>query len=63
MKGVLEPFFHNHSLYKKAISEGFKIDLECKKNIISIPGGRSHSYEASILTDFIRTQLITEEKN
>lgn len=61
-EGGFETFLHNHSLYKKAISEGFKIDLECNKNIISIPGGRTHSYEASILTDFIRTQLITEEK-
>lgn len=62
LSGQFSPFLQNHSLYKKAISEGFKIDLECNKNIISIPSGTTHSYEASILTDFIRTQLVTEEK-
>lgn len=51
-------FLHNHSLYKKATSQGFDIALQGHGNIISTPGGKTLSYEASILTDFIRTELI-----
>lgn len=53
-----DSFLHNHSLYKKAIKDGYKIDLQAHKEIIVNPGSTTHSYEASILTDFIRTELI-----
>jgi len=59
-EGRFQSFLHNHSLFLKAISEKFKIDLHCEGSIISTPGGNTHSYEASILADFIRTELLKE---
>ncbi|AXG69693.1 hypothetical protein KORDIASMS9_01920 [Kordia sp. SMS9] len=51
-------FIENHTLYKKATSRGFIIDLEFKNGEILNPNKKTHSYEASILADFIRNELI-----
>jgi predicted ABC-type ATPase len=51
-------FIKNHSLYKKATKDGFIIDLILENNRIINPNFKTHSYEASILADFIRNQLI-----
>jgi len=51
-------FLQNHSLFQKASSQGYNIDLNCQNGIISNPNNATHSYEASILTDFLRTELI-----
>lgn len=51
-------FLKNHSLYKKALSDGYKIGLVINNGIVHNPNTYTHSYEASILVDFIRTRLI-----
>ncbi len=51
-------FIFFHSLYKKATYDGYKIDLIYKDGIIFNPNSKTHSYEASILTDFFRQELI-----
>jgi len=38
--------------------DGYAIDLKFEEDKIINPNGKTHSYEASILTDFIRSQLI-----
>lgn len=55
-------FINNHSLFKKATSDGFLIDLKLEKGIILNPNKKTHSYEASILADFIRNELIINGK-
>ncbi|TGV03494.1 zeta toxin family protein [Flavivirga rizhaonensis] len=55
-------FIGSHSLYKKATDDGFLIDLEFKNGKITNPNSETHSYEASILADFIRNQLIENGK-
>lgn len=53
-----EKFITNHSLYKKAVEDGYTIDLKFEEDRIVNPNRKTHSYEASILTDFVRSQLI-----
>lgn len=55
-------FISNHTLYKKATNDGFHIDLIIDEGIIINPNQETHSYEASILADFIRLQLINNHK-
>jgi len=55
-------FINNHSLFEKASSDGFIIDLKLDNGVILNPNIESHSYEASILADFIRNELISEGK-
>lgn len=57
-KAHFNSFIKNHTLYQKAKEDGFTIDLKFEKDRIVNPNGETHSYEASILTDFIRSQLI-----
>ncbi|ADF51760.1 MAG: toxin [Zunongwangia sp.] len=51
-------FISSHSLFKKAKNDGYKIDLTFKNGLIINPNSQTHSYEASILTDFLRQELI-----
>lgn len=51
-------FISNHTLYAKARKDRFKIDLIFKDGFIFNPNSQTHSYEASILTDFLRQELI-----
>lgn len=53
-----EGFIKKHSLYKKAFNDGYKIDLVFKDGLILNPNSQTHSYEASIFTDFLRQELI-----
>ncbi len=55
-------FINNHTLFKKATSEGFIIDLTLDNGIIFNANEKTHSYEASILADFIRNELIIKGK-
>lgn len=55
-------FIKNHSLYLKATKTGYKIDLILENGKILNPISKTHSYEASILADFIRTKLIDAGK-
>src|SRR5690606_38648974 len=51
-------FISSHSLFNKAEKDGYKIDLIFKDNLIINPNSQTHSYEASILADFLRQELI-----
>ncbi|MDT0649080.1 toxin [Autumnicola edwardsiae] len=51
-------FISSHSLFHKANNDGYKIDLTFKDGLILNPTYHTHSYEASILTDFLRQELI-----
>lgn len=55
-------FIDNHTLFKKANDDGFIIDLKLENGIILNPNIKTHSYEASILADFIRNELINNGK-
>ena len=48
----------NHSIIKKAIKDGYKIDLFFKENSIINPDKESHSYEAAFLADILRKELL-----
>ncbi len=54
-----DSFLKNHSLYKKATSQGYLFNLKFNENAIFSTGTESHSYEASILADFFRSELIS----
>ena len=56
---LFNDFIKNHTLYKKATTSGYPINLALVSNSIISLKGETHSYEASIITDFIRSQLIT----
>jgi len=47
-----------HSIYRKAINDGFVFDLEVKGTIVHNPNQKTHSYEASLLSDIIRNLLL-----
>lgn len=51
-------FISGHSFFKKAQKDGFAIDLKWENNLIKNTDQKTHSYEASILSDFLRTELI-----
>jgi len=51
-------FVKSHTLYAKATSDGYEIDLIYEDDLIQNPNSHTHSYEASILTDFLRQELI-----
>lgn len=51
------------SLLAKAISEGKTIDIDLSNNIIVDRSKETHSYEASLITAFIRKQLILQGKS
>ena len=51
-------FIFSHSLFKKAKNDGYEIDLTFEDGIIINPNSQTHSYEASILIDFLRQELI-----
>jgi len=55
-------FLKNHTLQKKAETEGFEIDLIFKENKIINPNNSTNSYEASLLVDFIRSELLNQGK-
>lgn len=58
-----EEFICSHSLFKKAENDGYKIDLTFKNGVILNPNSQTHSYQASILADFFRQELIKSAQN
>lgn len=54
---LLNSFLANHSLKHKAESKGFTIDMSLSNDIISI-NSSTVSYEAALISDFIRDCLI-----
>ena len=57
----LENFMRYHSLVAKARQEGYLINLQLDSNTVQSLG-KTHSYEASLLADFIRNELIAVGK-
>lgn len=51
-------FISSHSLFSKAKKQGFIIDLKFEKGLIKTSENNINSYTASILTDFLRLELI-----
>ena len=56
-------FLSTSGLFEKAKSEGFKINLQIKNNIVVNLSKESNSYEAALLTSFLRNNLIKEGKS
>tara|TARA_R110002020_G_scaffold21009_6_gene71350 strand:+ start:979 stop:1620 length:642 start_codon:yes stop_codon:yes gene_type:complete len=54
----LNKIITEHSIYKKAINDGFGFDLEIDGTIVHNPNQKTHSYEASLLSDIIRNVLL-----
>lgn len=48
----------NHSLFKKAESEGYSIDITLNGNNIVSSNKKTHSYEAALIADLIRHELL-----
>ncbi len=49
-----ENFLKQHSLYRKATLDGYKFNISVNEQGVISTNVQSHSYEASILTDFLR---------
>lgn len=49
-----------HTLLKKAKKDGYNIDITLEGNKIVNPDKRTHSYEAALIADIIRTELLTQ---
>ena len=64
IKGISSRTFKNkilsHTLYQKALREGYDIDLVLDKNFVLNPNRKTHSYEAALLADIIRTKLLDQ---
>ncbi|MGK9119083.1 zeta toxin family protein [Olivibacter jilunii] len=57
----LHSFFrkpNTQSLLEKSAAEGHKIDIQIKENVIVDRSRDTHSYEASLITSFIRKHLL-----
>ena len=57
-------FTRSHSIIKTASAAGYSIDLQysAAENAVLNPDADTHSYEASLLADFIRTRLVARGK-
>ena len=53
-----EKFVKTHTISRKARKSGYEIDLQSSGQVIINPDQSSHSYEAALLVDFIRTGLL-----
>lgn len=51
-----------HSIAKKAIREGLDIDLKLEGEWVVISKGSSHSYEAALLADILRHELLNSAR-
>ncbi|WP_295118366.1 hypothetical protein [uncultured Chitinophaga sp.] len=54
-----DQYLHNSTLLQKAVTEGYKIDLQFSNNNILIGEG-SNSYEAAIISEYIRRLLLAK---
>lgn len=57
-----DEFIKQHSIIAKATSEGYEIDITIDGNRIVNPNAKTHSYEAALLADFLRYELLNQEK-
>lgn len=49
---------HTITLIEKALREGHQIDVEIRENVIVDKSKQTHSYEASMITSFLRKHLL-----
>lgn len=61
-KSRFKKFVQSHTIINKARSEGYVIDIEIEGNRIINPNTETHSYEAALIADFLRYQLLKEGK-
>lgn len=52
----------SHSLLKKAKSDGYHIDIDLQENKIVNLDKKTHSYEAALIADIIRHELLAQGK-
>lgn len=52
----------NHSLYTKAIKDGYTLDLKIEGTKVINPDSKTHSYEAALIADLIRSALMRNGK-
>ncbi len=57
-----DQFIKQHSIIAKAKSEGYPIDIAIEGNRIINPNAETHSYEAALLADFLRYELLSQDK-
>ena len=66
IKGLEEDQFNTsiqqHSIFTKAKTDGYTIDLHLKGNKVINPNKETHSYEAALLADIIREELLQAGK-
>lgn len=55
-----DQFLYSSSLKEKAIKDGFDVQLTLVNNIIKI-AKKTHSYEAALISEFLRQQLLKSE--
>lgn len=51
------------SLFKKAQKDGYKISIAIKENILVIKSEKTHSYEALLITSFLREKIMADGQN
>ncbi len=54
---------NTHTLIEKAAFEGHVIDIEIRENVIVDKSKQTHSYEASLITSFLRKHLLKKGSN
>ena len=57
-KKWFDKFIKSHSIISKAESEGYEIDVDLDGNNITNPNAQTHSYEASLIADILRQNLL-----
>ena len=62
-KGELEGFIRKSSFFQKTISTGLEISLQVEGNIVVANPNNTHSYEAALISSFLREKLISLEKS
>jgi len=61
--GELENFIKKSSFFQKTINSGLDISLHIEGNIVVANPENTHSYEAALLSSFLREKLISLEKS
>ncbi len=55
-------FVKSHSITSKAANDGFQLDLNLKRNRITVSTTQNLSYEAALIADFLRNILVKNGK-
>jgi len=62
-KGELKKFIKKSSFFQKTINTGLDISLRVEENVVVANPNNTHSYEAALISSFLREKLISLEKS